>query len=126
MLKNELAQLDQRIAAEAASYNMVAATEIAGEILRARKELKTISNDNQTVNYPYWDSRTRTESENATVIAQQALYEAQQQWKQSIYEDEFDYDYRTKKKKPSPVKAPSLSTTKRLSIGSRSSRQIHD
>ena len=31
-------------------------------------------------------------------MAQQALYDAQQQWNQSVYEDEFDYDYRTKKK----------------------------
>ena len=97
-LKAELAKLDQRIAAEAAKENLVAATEIVGEIIRSQQELKTISRDNETVNFPYWDSRTRTESENATVIAQQALYEAQQQWKQSVYEDEFDYDYRTKKK----------------------------
>ena len=98
IIKTEISQLDQRVAAEAATYNLVAATEIVGEIVRAQKELKTISRDNQTVNYPYWDSRTRTESENATVVAQRALYDAQQQWKQSIYEDEFDYDYRTKKK----------------------------
>ena len=97
-LKSELGALDQRIAAEAASYNLVAATEIVSEIFRAQKELKTIGRDNQTVNYPYWDSRTRTESEEATVVAQLALYEAQQQWKQSIYEDEFDYDYPTKQK----------------------------
>ena len=99
VLKTEIAQLDQRIAAEAAKENLVAATEIVSEIARAQQELRTINRDNQTVNYPYWDSRTRTESENATVIAQQALYEAQQQWKQSIYEDEFEFDYRTKKKK---------------------------
>ena len=98
MLKKELAQLDQRIATEAAKENLVAATEIAGEIARKQKELQTISRDHSTVNFPYWDSRTRTESENATVVAQQALYDAEQKWKQSIYEDEFDYDYRTKKK----------------------------
>ena len=98
MLKTELDQLDQRIAAEAAKENLVAATEIAGDIMRKQSELSTISRNNSTVNYPYWDSRTRTESENATVVAQQALHDAQQQWKQSVYEDEFDYDYRTKKK----------------------------
>ena len=98
MLKTELGQLDQRIAAEAAKENLVAATEIAGEIARKQRELSTIGRDNSTVNYPYWDARNRTESENATVVAQQALYDAQQQWNQSVYEDEFDYDYRTKKK----------------------------
>ena len=98
MLKTELDQLDQRIAAEAAKENLVAATEIAGDIMRKQSELSTISRNNSTVNYPYWDSRNRTESENATVVAQQALHDAQQQWKQSVYEDEFDYDYRTKKK----------------------------
>ena len=99
MLKTELAKLDQRIAAEAAKENLVAATEIVSEIIRSQQELRTISRDSQTVNYAYWDSRTRTESENSTVEAQRALYDAQQQWKQSIYEDEFDYDYRTKKKR---------------------------
>jgi len=97
-LKTEVAKLDQRIAAEAAKENLVAATEIVSEIVRSQQELRTINRDNETVNYPYWDSRTRTESEAATVVAQYALYEAQQQWKQSIYEDEFDYDYRTKEK----------------------------
>ncbi len=98
ILKNELAQLDQRVAAEAVKENLVAATEIAGAIGRKQRELKTISREHTTVNFPYWDSRTRTESENATVIAQQALHDARQKWKQSVYEDEFDYDYRTKKK----------------------------
>jgi len=98
MLKNELGQLDQLIAAEAAKENLVAATELVSEIGRKQRELKTISRDHSTVNFPYWDSRTRTESERATVVAQQALYDAEQKWKQSIYEDEFDYDYRTKKK----------------------------
>ena len=98
LLKNELAQLDQRIAAEAGKENLVAATELVSEIARKQRELKTISRDHSTVNFPYWDSRTRTESENPTVVAQQALYDAEQKWKQSIYEDEFDYDYRTKKK----------------------------
>ena len=98
MLKNELAQLDQHIAAEAGKENLVAATELVSEIARKQRELKTISRDHSTVNFPYWDSRTRTESENPTVVAQQALYDAEQKWKQSIYEDEFDYDYRTKKK----------------------------
>ena len=97
-LKNELAQLDQRIAAEAAKENLVAATELASEIARKQRELKTINRDHSTVNFPYWDSRTRTESEKATVVAQQALHDAEQKWKQSIYEDEFDYDYRIKKK----------------------------
>jgi len=98
MLKNELAELDQRIATEAAKENLVAATELVSEIARKQRELKTITRDHSTVNFPYWDSRTRTESEAATVIAQQALHDADQKWKQSIYEDEFDYDYRTKKK----------------------------
>ena len=98
MLKHEIRSLDQRIAAEAAKENLVAATEIAGNIARKEKELRTINRDNQTVNYAYWDARTSTESENSTVVAQQALYDAQRQWKQSVYEDEFDFDYRTKKK----------------------------
>ena len=97
-LEKELAALDQRIAAEAAKENLVAATEVVSDIARAKRELQTISRDNQTANYPYWDARTRTESENATVVAQKALYDAQRQWKQSIYEDEFDFDYRTKEK----------------------------
>jgi hypothetical protein len=90
--------IDQRVAMEAELENQIPASKVALEIAAEQKKIRSIGRDSQTVNYGYWESRTKAESENATVLAQQALHEARQVWKQSLYDDEYDFDYRTKKK----------------------------
>lgn len=90
--------IDQQIALTASPDNRPAVAEIVVDINLLLAELKVIGRDAQTVNYGYWVSRTKTEAEQRTADAQLALHDAGEVWKQSIYEDEFDYDYRTKKK----------------------------
>jgi hypothetical protein len=91
-------QLDQQVALKARPENKVEAVKLVNDIKLLRSELKVIGRDAFTVNYGYWAVRTKIEAEQRTADAQLALYEAREVWKQSIYEDEFDYDYRSRKK----------------------------
>jgi hypothetical protein len=97
-LESLLQELDQQVALKASAENRTEAAEIIADINTIRAELRVIGRDAQTVNYGYWVTRTKTEAEQRTADAQLALHEAGEVWKQSIYDDEFDFDYRTKKK----------------------------
>jgi hypothetical protein len=91
-------RLDGRVALAASEGDRPEANRLALKIQGTKNKVRRIMQDAQTVNYPYWRARNRMESEDATVAAHQALEEAENVWRNSIYDDEYDFDYRTKEK----------------------------
>ncbi len=101
-IKSRLADLDERLDGRVALASTLddraEANRIALKIQGAKNKIRRITQDAQTVNYQYWRTRNRTESEDATVVAHQALEEAESVWRNSVYDDEYDFNYRTKEK----------------------------
>ena len=92
-------ELDAKIAYEAKPENRSEANQLVYEMAKVQTEMNVIDRDSGTVNYGYWRFRNEAESKTATAIARQALYDAEQMWRQSIYDDEYDFNYKTKEKK---------------------------
>ena len=90
--------LDQKLALETSTENRMEANKKVVEILQLKAKIKTINKDAGTVNYNYWRVRNASEAEELTKEAHRALYDARQMWRQSIYDDEYDFDYKTKKR----------------------------
>lgn len=90
--------LDARIAFEASDEDQNEANKLVFEILKIQNEISVIDRDNGTVNYTYWRVRNEAESKDMTARARQALFDAEEMWRQSIYDDEYDFDYKTKEK----------------------------
>ncbi len=90
------AGLDDKIAIQASPDNVLAAKRLASEIRLVQREIQTIDKDSATINYNFWKARTGAESEEMAVLARQALYDAEEMRRRSIYDDEFDRDYKTK------------------------------
>lgn len=91
-------ELDAKIAFQAKQEDKNEANRLVYEILKITAEINTIDKDSSTVNYTYWRHRNEAESKNMTAVARRALWDAEQMWRQSIYDDEYDFDYKTKTK----------------------------
>lgn len=92
-------RLDDKIAMQVAQDQRAEATAVVQKINKIQAELQTIGRDGETVNYPYWRSRNKNEALDSTLVAHQALYEAESVWRKSTYDDEYEFDYKTKEKK---------------------------
>lgn len=92
-------RLDQKLAMQTNQDDRALALKIVNDIQSIKLEMKTMARDAETVNYPYWRTRNLVESQPSTLEAHQALFEAEQVWRQSTYDDEFEFDYKTKTKK---------------------------
>ncbi|MFK7768510.1 MAG: peptidylprolyl isomerase [Mariniblastus sp.] len=90
--------MDAKIAFSATEDNRAEANKIVLEIAKIQSQMRAIDKDSGTVNYRYWRARNKAESQDVTSAAHQAYYDAKQMWRQSIYDDEYDVDYKTKKK----------------------------
>jgi hypothetical protein len=90
--------LDAKIAFEAKPEDQNEANKLVFEILKIQSEIDVIDRDSGVVNYSYWRIRNDAESKDMTARARQALFDAEQMWRQSIYDDEYDFDYKTKTK----------------------------
>ncbi|MEL7499419.1 MAG: hypothetical protein AAFN77_17570 [Planctomycetota bacterium] len=103
MIKDRLADLDERLndklAMQTKPEDRGRALKLVQDINSIKLEIKTMDRDAETVNYPYWRTRNRIESEPATFAAHEALFNAEQVWRKSTYDDEYEFDYRTKEKK---------------------------
>jgi hypothetical protein len=88
--------MDLQVAQQAKPNDQLKAKRIAQDINRVMQQMKTIDKDSGTINYIFWKARTGAESQDLTVRARQALFDAQEMQRRSIYDDEFDRDYRTK------------------------------
>lgn len=93
------ARIDIEIAEEVEnSSDLTAAQKLAYEIGVLKDQISAIQKDSSTVNYSYWRVRNEAESSDICVRARQTLYDAEQMWGQSIYDDEYDFDFKTKQK----------------------------
>lgn len=90
--------LDNKIALEVPEGDRKEANRIAFEISSLLLEISTSARDSEIVNYSYWRERTEAEAKDLTAEARRSLYDAKQMWRQSIYDDEYDFDYKTKTK----------------------------
>ena len=90
--------IDEAVALEAPEDKVTEVDKIIMKIAVLRQQVSTIGKNSDTVNYRYWKARNRAESTQTTIDARKALYDAEQMWAQSIYDDEYDFDYKTKQK----------------------------
>lgn len=100
--------IDARVAEKAQGDNKMAAVRISDKIYELIQFDKTESKDNSNVNYDFWRARNEAEAKDLTVSARQALYDARKMRRASIYDDEFDVDYVTKKRTSTKKGAISL------------------
>lgn len=87
--------LDGRIAEQAQPEDQLKARRLVDEIQRLLRQISTIDRDSQTINYKYWRARTTAESTDLAVGARQALFDAEEMRRKSIYDDEYDRDLQT-------------------------------
>ncbi len=92
------AELDPQLVLETRDEDRFEANKIVGEIAQLQRKMSTIGRNADTVNYGYWRARTSSEAETETTNAHVAIYDAEEMWRQSIYDDEYDFDYKTKTK----------------------------
>ena len=90
--------LDLTIAREAKEEDRTQADRAALEIQRLLEQIRTSDKSASTINYRYWKARNRSESTQMTIAARQSLFDAREMWRKSIYDDEYDFDYKTKTK----------------------------
>jgi hypothetical protein len=90
--------LDAKIALQANPEDLEQAKDLVFKMLKVRTEMQVIDKDSSTVNYSYWRSRNDAESTQGAVLARQAIWDAEQMWRQSIYDDEYTFDYKTKQR----------------------------
>jgi hypothetical protein len=100
--------LDARIVSAASDENRLDAQRVLSDISQVERQMRTISKDSDVVNYVYWKARTLAESETPTLLAQQALYDAAEMRRRSIYDDEFQVDFKTGEKSVTRAGAISL------------------
>ena len=98
MLASLERELDPQLVLETRDDDRFEANKIVGEIAQLNTKMSTIGRNGGTVNYNYWRGRTQSESESETLDAHRAIYDAEEMWRQSIYDDEYDFDYKTKQK----------------------------
>lgn len=102
--------IDAKLASDVKPEDKTEANRIVNEIRKLKDQIRTIGKDSGVVNYSYWRARTKSESEDLTKEAHIALYDALDMWRQSIYDDEYDFDYKTKKRTITKKGAISLFT----------------
>ena len=100
--------LETRIGNAASEENRLEAQRVVADINQVKKQMQTILKDSDVVNYRYWRARTEAESETPTLLARQALYDAEQMRRRSIYDDEFRVDFKTGEKSVTRTGAISL------------------
>ena len=91
-------RIDVRIAQAAPDGNKLPANRIAKQINELIALEKSESTDGKNINFTFWSNRNDAEAKALTVKARQLLYDAQQMRRRSIYDDEYEVDYVTKKK----------------------------
>ena len=107
-LQNSDATIDARVAEKADSENKMPALRLSDKISILARLGQTEAKDNSNVNYDFWRARNEAETRDLTVSARQALYDARKMRRASIYDDEFDVDYVTKKRTSTKKGAISL------------------
>ena len=107
-IQNSDATIDARVADKADDDKKMNALRLSDKIFALAQFGKTEAKDNSNVNYDFWRARNEAETRDLTVSARQALYDARKMRRASIYDDEFDVDYVTKKRTSTKKGALSL------------------
>lgn len=89
---------EKMVARRAKTEDALEANRIADEILKLQGKIAAISKDGGTVNYSFWKSRNKAESTDVMIRARQAMHDAQEMKRKSIFEDEYVFDYETGEK----------------------------
>jgi hypothetical protein len=90
--------IDSAIALEVSDDQTVAAEKAVLKVAELQNQIATIDKNATTVNFRYWMTRNKTEATKLASNAREMLYDAEKMWRQSIYDDEYDFDYKTKTK----------------------------
>jgi hypothetical protein len=98
---------DAMVAENAAPEDQLKAKRFSDEIGKTLGQMDAISKDGGVVNYSFWKSRNLAESTDAMIRARQAMYDAKEMRRKSIFEDEYVFDYETGEKR---IQRPGAST----------------
>lgn len=99
MISNAVQEIDVQVFQQVPREQQVAARDLLNQILLARRELSSIDRDQGTSNYVYWQTRNEAESEDQTLLAHQQLFDASEQQRKSIFDDEYQLDTATGERK---------------------------
>jgi hypothetical protein len=91
-------QFDKMIAQRASEENRMEAVRLADKVVELINKRIALSRDGGTINYTFWKSRNAAEATDAMVRARQAMYDATEMKRKSIFEDEYTVDYETGEK----------------------------
>lgn len=91
-------EFDLTIAMAAEEGKGIEARRVANEIVDVLKQIAAISKDGGIINYSFWKSRCAAEATDNLVRARQAMYDAKEMQRRSIYQDEYVLDYRSGEK----------------------------
>ena len=91
--------IDMKIMMKANEKDQLPAKRLVEEILVLVTQMFSIRQQDGVTNYKYWRERTRAEASEIVLQARRNMYDANEVRKQSIFDDEYQFDYKTKEKK---------------------------
>ncbi len=97
-MATENSQIDTRIADQAPPDKKETARLIRDQIIEILTVITAIDRNQGNSNYRYWRIMTRTEAEENSILAHQKLHDAMERQRQSIFDDEYALDPKTKAK----------------------------
>ena len=87
--------VDLKIADKASPGDLANARRLASRIDEVMAKMQFSESYSETINYKYWDIRSRTEARDITKEARRAMYRAQEMKRQSVFDDEYQFDAKT-------------------------------
>ncbi|MEM9412147.1 MAG: hypothetical protein AAGA30_13605 [Planctomycetota bacterium] len=91
--------VDAAIAENAEPEKLLEARRVAQRIEQVMMKMKFSESYADTINYSYWDKRSKIEARDITSTARAAMFKAQEMKRTSIFDDEYQFDRETKEKK---------------------------
>ncbi len=98
MLKVDSGMIDIRVLTSVPEEDQMNAKRLMDKITSKMLEMRTIDQHNQTNNYKYWRARTEAEASDLVVEARKAMFDAEEMRRRSIFDDEYEIDFKTKEK----------------------------
>ncbi|MBX3416013.1 MAG: hypothetical protein KF851_00295 [Pirellulaceae bacterium] len=98
-LAQQNSQIDSEIASRAPPDRLMEARQIRDQIIQVLTVISVIDRNQGNSNYRYWRTLTRIQAEEESVLANQKIFDALQLQRQSIFDDEYAVDLKTKEKR---------------------------
>ncbi len=92
VVQKRSAGVDMKIADMASPADLAEARRLASRIDEIMQKMQFTDSYSETVNYKYWETRSRTESRDITKEARQAMWRAAEMKRSSVFDDEFVFD----------------------------------